>query len=118
MPRRSILTTSEKDSLVAIPESEEELIRYYTLSETDLSLLFVSIEVQPTGLDSLFNCVACVILELQFQLNSHFHKYFLSILPISLKFHLSFGGRMDVVRKQGVNICWNCKICLASSFLA
>ena len=39
MPRRSILTTSEKDSLVAIPESEEELIRYYTLSETDLSII-------------------------------------------------------------------------------
>jgi hypothetical protein len=39
MPRRSILTASEKDSLVSIPESEEELIRYYTLSETDLSII-------------------------------------------------------------------------------
>ena len=39
MPRRSILTASEKENLVAIPEIEEELIRYYTLSETDLSII-------------------------------------------------------------------------------
>ena len=29
MPRRSILTTAEKESLMAIPENEEDLIRYY-----------------------------------------------------------------------------------------
>jgi len=39
MPRWSILTASEKESLIAIPESEEELIRYYTLSETDFSII-------------------------------------------------------------------------------
>jgi len=39
MPRRSILTASEKESLIAIPESEEELIRHYTLIETDLSII-------------------------------------------------------------------------------
>ena len=39
MPRRSILTAAEKESLIAIPKSEEELIRYYTLSETDLSVI-------------------------------------------------------------------------------
>lgn len=39
MPRRSILTAAEKESLIAIPETEEELIRYYTLSETDLSII-------------------------------------------------------------------------------
>jgi TnpA family transposase len=39
MPRRSILTATEKESLITIPETEEELIRYYTLSETDLSII-------------------------------------------------------------------------------
>lgn len=39
MPRRSILTVAEKESLIAIPGSEEEIIRYYTLSETDLAII-------------------------------------------------------------------------------
>lgn len=39
MPRRSILSASEKESLITILESEEELIRHYTLSETDLSII-------------------------------------------------------------------------------
>ena len=39
MPRRSILSASEKESLIAILESEEELIQHYTLSETDLSII-------------------------------------------------------------------------------
>ena len=39
MPRRSILSASEKESLIAIPETDEELIRYYTLSEADLSII-------------------------------------------------------------------------------
>lgn len=39
MPRRSILTTSEKESLIAIPENEEDLIRYYTFSEADFSII-------------------------------------------------------------------------------
>lgn len=39
MPRRSILTTAEKESLMAIPENEEDLIRYYTFSDTDISII-------------------------------------------------------------------------------
>ena len=39
MPRKSILTVSEKESLTDIPKFEEELIRYYTLSQTDLSII-------------------------------------------------------------------------------
>jgi TnpA family transposase len=39
MPRRSILNTAERKSLVALPDSQDELIRYYTLSESDLSLI-------------------------------------------------------------------------------
>lgn len=39
MPRRSILTASEKESLIAIPENEEDLIRFYTFSEADFSII-------------------------------------------------------------------------------
>ncbi|WP_415838254.1 DUF4158 domain-containing protein, partial [Polaromonas hydrogenivorans] len=39
MPRRSILSTTERDSLLALPEAKDELIRHYTLSETDLSII-------------------------------------------------------------------------------
>lgn len=39
MPRRSILSAAERDSLLALPEAKDELIRHYTLSETDLSII-------------------------------------------------------------------------------
>lgn len=39
MPRRSILSATERESLLALPDTEDELIRYYTFSETDRSLI-------------------------------------------------------------------------------
>lgn len=39
MPRRGLLTASERASLLAFPETEELLARYYTLSESDLSVI-------------------------------------------------------------------------------
>ena len=39
MPRRYILTASERAGLVAIPTDETALIRLYTLSEQDLSVI-------------------------------------------------------------------------------
>ncbi len=39
MPRRSILSSAERESLLAFPETEGELIRHYTFSESDLSLI-------------------------------------------------------------------------------
>ncbi|MBN8758468.1 Tn3 family transposase [Variovorax sp. SCN45] len=39
MPRRSILSVAERDSLLALPATQDELIRHYTLSETDLSII-------------------------------------------------------------------------------
>ena len=39
MPRRSILSASERDSLLALPDARDELIRYYTFSEADLSII-------------------------------------------------------------------------------
>lgn len=39
MPRRSILSNTEKENLLALPNSREELIKYYTFSECDLSII-------------------------------------------------------------------------------
>lgn len=39
MSRRSILSTAERVSLLALPDTEEELIRHYIFSELDLSLI-------------------------------------------------------------------------------
>ena len=39
MPRRSILNAVEQKSLIALPDSQDELIRHYTFSESDLSLI-------------------------------------------------------------------------------
>jgi Domain of unknown function (DUF4158) len=39
MPRRSILAAAERESLFALPETHEEIIRHYTFSESDLSVL-------------------------------------------------------------------------------
>ena len=42
MPRRHILSDIERDKLLAIPESQDDLIRLYTLSEQDISLIINS----------------------------------------------------------------------------
>ncbi len=39
MPRRSILSAAERQSLLALPDNRDELIRRYTLSESDLSTI-------------------------------------------------------------------------------
>lgn len=39
MPRRSVLSSSERDSLFALPDTKDELIRLYTFSDTDLSII-------------------------------------------------------------------------------
>lgn len=36
MPRRSMLSAVERDSLLAVPDTEGELIRLHTFSEADL----------------------------------------------------------------------------------
>jgi len=37
MPRRSLLTPAERDTLLAFPTTDDELIRHYTFSEADLA---------------------------------------------------------------------------------
>jgi TnpA family transposase len=39
MPRRSILSLAERDSLLTLPDDKDELIRHYTLNETDLAII-------------------------------------------------------------------------------
>jgi TnpA family transposase len=39
MPRRSILSESERNSLIAVPDTKEGLIQNYTFSESDLSII-------------------------------------------------------------------------------
>lgn len=39
MPRRTVLSTNERETLLAFPASEEELIRHYTFNESDLALI-------------------------------------------------------------------------------
>lgn len=39
MPRRSILSAAERECLLALPETKDELIRHYTFSESDLSII-------------------------------------------------------------------------------
>jgi hypothetical protein len=39
MPRRSILSAAERERLLRLPDTKDELIRHYTLSEADLSII-------------------------------------------------------------------------------
>ena len=39
MPRRSILSATERESLLTLPDAKDELIRHYTFNETDLSVI-------------------------------------------------------------------------------
>lgn len=39
MPRRSILSTSERDSLLVLPDTQDELIRHYTFNDNDLAII-------------------------------------------------------------------------------
>lgn len=39
MPRKTILTKAERKKLLRIPQTSEELTKYYTLSEADISLI-------------------------------------------------------------------------------
>jgi hypothetical protein len=39
MPRRSTLSAAERDSLLALPENQDDLLRHYTFSESDLSII-------------------------------------------------------------------------------
>lgn len=39
MPRPSILSAADRDSLLAMPDAQDELIRHYTFTEADLAII-------------------------------------------------------------------------------
>lgn len=39
MPRRTVLSSSEREGLFALPDNQKDLIQQYTLSESDLSII-------------------------------------------------------------------------------
>lgn len=39
MPRRSILSITERDSLLILPDTKDELIKHYGFSESDLAII-------------------------------------------------------------------------------
>ena len=39
MPRRSILSATERDGLLALPDAKDELIRLYTFNDADLAII-------------------------------------------------------------------------------
>lgn len=61
MPRRSILSAAERESLLALPDTKDELIRHYTFSETDLSIIRQR-RGPPTGWASPCSSVTCAFL--------------------------------------------------------
>lgn len=40
MPRRSILSATERDSLLTLPDTKDDLIRHYSFSESDLAIIY------------------------------------------------------------------------------
>ena len=39
MPRRSLFTEAERNSLLHVPDSYEELAQHYTFSDSDISII-------------------------------------------------------------------------------
>ena len=39
MSRRSILSTTDRASLLALPENQDDLLRFYTFDESDMALI-------------------------------------------------------------------------------
>jgi TnpA family transposase len=39
MPRRSVLSVAEKEKLLAVPDAKDDLIRHYTLSDSDIAII-------------------------------------------------------------------------------
>ena len=50
MPRRSILSASERGNLLALPDSGDDLIRRYTFSESDFHRSATARRGQPAGI--------------------------------------------------------------------
>jgi TnpA family transposase len=111
MPRRSILSTSERNSLLAVPDTDDELIRHYTFGETDLSLIR-----QRRG-DANRLGVAVQLGLLRFPGQGLLAD---TVVPASLLRWIGRQLRIDTAywpqlsgRKRAANICLSCALILA-----
>ena len=108
MPRRSILSTAERESLLAFPAIEDELIRHYTLSESDLSV----ISQHRLGQNRLGFAIQLCYLRHPGILYRRTGDHLIRCSPpwranfISIR---RYGRNTPVVRKHGVNTFWNCR---------
>lgn len=70
MPRRSILSAAERESLLALPDTKDELIRHYTFSESDLSIIR---QRRGTGIKALR--FSKIVLEILFLIAYHLNEF-------------------------------------------
>jgi hypothetical protein len=70
MPRRSILSAAERESLLALPDTKDELIRHYTFSESDLSIIRQR-RARPIGWASRCSSATCAFPASSLALMSH-----------------------------------------------
>ena len=102
MPRRSILTAAEKESLIAIPETEKELIRYYTLSETDLSIIRQHRgAANRLGFAVQLCCMRYpgIAISSEQPLPEIFHEYLANQLEVSSEIWSEYGRRQETRRE-------------------
>ena len=72
MPRRSILSAAERESLLALPDTKDDLIRHYTFSESDLSIIRQR-RGPATGWASPYSFATCAFLASSWaSMNRHF----------------------------------------------
>ena len=108
MPRRSILSAGERTSLLAVPDKEDELIRHYTLTEPDLSLIRQRRgEVNRLG----FAVQLCYLRFPSIILGADQSPdpALLVTLATSFECHPMAGTSTGDGIRPGVSTCWNCK---------
>jgi TnpA family transposase len=101
MPRRSIISAPERANLLALPDEQNDLIRHYTFSEADLSL----IGQRRGDANRLGFAVQMCLLRYPGQAlaaDPPITKHF-------LRWTLLAGLSTLNVRRPGANIYWNCK---------
>ncbi len=61
MPSRSILSAAEHDSLLALPDTKDDPIRHYALSDADLSIIGGCVAISTSGQITGFNKIRAIL---------------------------------------------------------